>query len=29
MSASSVGRIWRAFGLKPWLVDSFKLYEDP
>lgn len=29
MSASSVGRIWRAFGLKPWLVDTFKLSEDP
>jgi transposase len=29
MSASSVGRIWQAFGLKPWLVDTFKLSEDP
>ncbi len=29
MSASSVGRIWRAFGLKPHLVDSFKLSADP
>ena len=29
MSASSVGRIWAAFGLKPWLVDTFKLSEDP
>src|SRR5918995_750050 len=29
MSASSVGRIWRAFGLKPWLTDTFKLSEDP
>ena len=29
MSPSSVGRIWRAFGLKPWLSDSFKLSEDP
>ena len=22
-------RIWQAFGLKPWLVDTFKLSEDP
>jgi transposase len=29
MSASSVGRIWRAFGLKPWQSDTFKLSEDP
>jgi len=29
MSASSVGRIWRAFGLKPWESDIFKLSEDP
>ena len=29
MSASSVGRIWAAFGLKPWLSDTFKLSEDP
>ena len=29
VSASSVGRIWRAFGLKPWLTDTFKLSEDP
>ena len=29
MSPSSVGRIWQAFGLKPWLVDTFKLSEDP
>src|SRR5215210_7544597 len=29
MSPSSVGRIWRAFGLKPWLADTFKLSEDP
>jgi transposase len=29
MSPSSVGRIWRAFGLKPHLVDSFKLSGDP
>ena len=29
MSPSSVGRIWRAFGLKPWLTDTFGLSEDP
>lgn len=29
MSASSVGRIWRAFGLRPWMSDTFKLSEDP
>jgi transposase len=29
MSPSSVGRIWKAFGLKPWLTDSFKLSTDP
>ncbi len=29
MSPSSVGRIWRAFGLKPWATDTFKLSEDP
>lgn len=29
MSPSTVGRIWRAFGLKPWLTDTFKLSEDP
>ena len=29
MSPSSVGRIWQAFGLKPWLTDSFKLSTDP
>ena len=29
MSASSVGRIWKAFGLKPWLTDGFKLSTDP
>ena len=29
MSPSSVGRIWRAFGLKPWAGDTFKLSEDP
>ena len=25
----TVGRIWRAFGLKPHLVDTFKLSTDP
>jgi transposase len=29
MSASSVGRIWQAFGLRPWQTDSFKLSDDP
>ena len=29
MSQSSVSRIWRAFGLKPHQVESFKLSPDP
>jgi len=29
MSASSVGRIWQAFGLRPWLTETFKLSDDP
>ena len=29
MSQSTIGRIWRAFGLKPHLVDTFKLSTDP
>lgn len=29
LSESTVGRIWRAFGLKPHLVDGFKLSTDP
>jgi hypothetical protein len=29
MSKSTVARIWRAFGLKPHLVDTFKLSTDP
>ena len=29
MTQSSVSRIWRAFGLKPHLVDTFKLSNDP
>src|SRR5919109_2169006 len=29
MSQSAVSRIWRAFGLKPHLVETFKLSTDP
>jgi transposase len=29
ISASSVGRIWRAFGLQPHRVETFKLSTDP
>ena len=29
MSQSAISRIWRAFGLKPQLVDTFKLSTDP
>lgn len=29
LSQSSVGRIWRAFGLKPHRTESFKLSTDP
>ena len=29
LSRSTVGRIWRAFGLKPHQVDTFKLSNDP
>jgi transposase len=29
LSQSSISRIWRAFGLKPHLVDTFKLSKDP
>ena len=29
MSQSAVGRIWRAFGLKPHRADTFKLSTDP
>lgn len=29
MSQSAVSRIWRAFGLKPHLIESFKLSPDP
>lgn len=29
LSRSTIGRIWRAFGLKPHLTDGFKLSNDP
>jgi transposase len=29
MSQPTVARIWKAFGLKPWVTDTFKLSEDP
>jgi transposase len=29
MSQSAISRTWRAFGLKPHLVDTFKLSSDP
>jgi transposase len=29
LSRSTIGRIWRAFGLRPHLVDTFKLSTDP
>src|SRR5215203_14766 len=29
MSQTSISRIWRAFGLKPHLLDTFKLSTDP
>jgi len=29
MSQSTVGRVWRAFGLKPHRADTFKLSTDP
>ena len=29
LSRSTVGRIWKAFGLKPHQVDTFKLSNDP
>lgn len=29
MSQSAISRIWRAFGLKPHMVDTFKLSSDP
>ena len=29
ISPTSVHRIWRAFGLKPWLVEDFTVSPDP
>ena len=29
MSQPTVARIWKAFGLKPWQIDTFKLSTDP
>ena len=29
ISHTTVGEIWRAFGLKPWRADSFKVSPDP
>ena len=29
MSQTAISRIWRAFGLKPHLVEHFKLSPDP
>jgi DNA-binding MurR/RpiR family transcriptional regulator len=29
LSQSTVGRIWRAFGLQPHRTESFKLSTDP
>ncbi len=29
ISRQSVSRIWRAFGLKPWEIDEFKISPDP
>src|ERR1700750_832724 len=29
LSKSTVGRIWKAFGLKPHQVDTFKISSDP
>jgi len=29
ISTSSVGRIWRAFGLQPHRLETFKLFSDP
>lgn len=29
MSSTTIGRIWKAFGLKPHLADTFKLSTDP
>jgi transposase len=29
LSPTTIYRIWRAFGLKPWLVEEFKVSTDP
>ena len=29
LSKSTVGRIWKAFGLKPHQIDTFKISNDP
>jgi hypothetical protein len=29
ISRQTVSEIWRAFGLKPWRIDSFKVSPDP
>jgi transposase len=29
MNQRTIGRIWQAFGLKPWQQDTFKISEDP
>jgi hypothetical protein len=29
MSHGTVGRIWRTFGLKPHVTESFKISSDP
>src|SRR5712675_3078350 len=29
LSPTTIHRIWRAFGLRPWLVEEFKLSTDP
>jgi transposase len=29
LSKSTIGRVWKAFGLKPHLVDTFKISNDP
>src|SRR6266851_2623660 len=29
LSPATIHRIWRAFGLKPWLVEEFKVSTDP
>ena len=29
ISRQTVSKIWRAFGLKPWEIDEFKIFPDP